>query len=63
MWTAVGSWRGQEEPTLVLELLHPYGRRFDDDVREIAEEYRRRFRQEAVLRVRLPAMMELVKKP
>ncbi|HUR82404.1 MAG TPA: DUF3574 domain-containing protein [Thermoanaerobaculia bacterium] len=60
MWTATGSWKGSEETTLVLEFLHPYGRRFDDHVREIAEEYRRRFRQEAVMRVTLPAMMEFV---
>ena len=62
MWTATGSWEGKEEPTLVLEFLHPYGRRFDDEVREIAEEYRKRFRQEAVMRVTLPAMMEFVEK-
>lgn len=60
MWTATGNWEGQEEPTLVLEFLHPYGRRFDDEVREIAEEYRRRFSQEAVMRVSLPALMEFV---
>jgi hypothetical protein len=60
MWTATGSWRGKEEPTLVLEFLHPYGRGVEEDVREIAEEYRRRFRQEAVLRVTLPAIIELV---
>lgn len=60
MWTATGNWEGTEEPTLVLEFLHPYGRRYDDEVREIADEYRRRFRQEAVMRVTLPAMMEFV---
>ena len=60
MWTATGSWKGEEEKTLVLEFLHPYGRRFDDNVREIADEYRRRFRQEAVMRVTAPALMEFV---
>ena len=60
MWTAMGSWKGEEEKTLVLEFLHPYGRRFDDNVREIADEYRRRFRQEAVMRVTAPALMEFV---
>lgn len=60
MWTATGNWAGEEEKTLVLEFLHPYGRRFDDRVREIADEYRRRFRQESVMRVTLPAVMELV---
>lgn len=60
MWTAMGSWEGNDEPTLVLEFVHPYGRRFDDEVREVADEYRRRFRQESVLRVTLPAMMEFI---
>lgn len=59
-WTAVGNWRGEEETTLVLEFLHPYGRSFDHKVREIAEEYRRRFRQQAVMRVTGPARMELI---
>jgi hypothetical protein len=59
-WTATGNWRGQEEKTLVLEFIHPYGRRFDEHVREIAEEYRKRFRQEAVMRVTGPALMELI---
>ncbi len=60
MWTATGNWEGKEEPTLVLEFVHPYGRRFDEEVREIADEYRRRFRQDAVMRVTVPAMMEFV---
>ncbi len=59
-WTAIGNWRGEEEKTLVLEFLHPYGRDFDQKVREIAEEYRRRFRQQAVMRVTSPALMEFV---
>jgi hypothetical protein len=61
-WTAVGNWRGEEEKTLVLELLHPYGRNFDEKVREIAEEYRTRFRQQAVMRVTEPAFMEFIDK-
>ena len=60
MWTATGNWEGNEEQTLVLEFIHPYGRRFDDEVREIADEYRRRFRQESVMRVTMPALMEFV---
>lgn len=59
-WTAVGSWKGEEEKTLVLEFLHPYGREADTKVREIAEEYRKRFRQEAVMRVTEPALMEFI---
>jgi hypothetical protein len=59
-WTAVGNWRGEEEKTLVLEFLHPYGRGFDQKVREIAGEYRKRFRQQAVMRVTEPALMEFI---
>ena len=59
-WTAIGSWRGEEERTLVLEFVHPYGREFDEKVREIAEEYRKRFHQEAVMRVTMPARMDFV---
>lgn len=59
-WTAMGNWRGEEEKTLVLEFIHPYGREFDEKVREIAEEYRRRFRQQAVMRVTEPAFTEFI---
>lgn len=59
-WTATGNWRGDEEQTLVLEFLHPYGRDFDRRVREIADEYRKRFGQQAVMRVTEPALMELI---
>lgn len=59
-WTAIGSWQGEEERTLVLEFIHPYGRGYDEKVREIAEEYRRRFRQQAVMRVTEPALMEMI---
>ena len=55
VWRARGEWRGGTEQTLVLELVHPKEERLDAAVRDIAEEYRRRFRQEAVLRVTLPA--------
>jgi hypothetical protein len=61
-WTAVGNWRGEEETTLVLEFLHPYGRGFDEKVREIAEEYRKRFRQQSVMRVSSPALMEFMER-
>lgn len=60
MWRAQGRWRGGAEEVMVLEILHPYEERHSDAVAEIAEEYRRRFRQEAVLRVMMPARMDLV---
>lgn len=60
VWTAEGRWHGGSEKTLVLEVTHPFEARDDRLMREIAEEYRRRFRQEAVLRVMTPARMELI---
>lgn len=60
VWTAVGHWKGGEEKSLVLEMVHPYGATFDRKVREIADEYRRRFRQAAVLRTTSPTLMELI---
>jgi hypothetical protein len=53
-------WKGGEERTLVIELVHPYGSDFDRKIREIADEYRRRFRQNAVMRVTNPAVMEFI---
>src|SRR5687768_11458104 len=60
MWRAQGHWRGGSEETMVLEILHPLDERLARAVGEIADEYRRRFKQEAVLRVMMPARMELV---
>jgi hypothetical protein len=59
IWRAQGRWRGGSEEVMVLEIIHPLGMRDDDAMREIADEYRRRFRQEAVMRVMMPARMEL----
>jgi hypothetical protein len=61
---AEGQWREGDgrvvrEDSLVLEVLHPAGPAADADLREIAEEYKRRFRQEAVLRVTLPVRMRI----
>ncbi len=60
MWRAQGRWRGGSEETMVLEILHPLDERLAGAVGEIADEYKRRFKQEAVLRVMMPARMELV---
>lgn len=59
MWRAQGRWRGGSEETMVLEIIHPLDARLAAAVGEIADEYRRRFKQEAVLRVMMPARMEL----
>lgn len=59
VWRAQGRWRGGSEEVMVLEILHPLDARLGDAVREIADEYRRRFKQEAVLRVMMPARLEM----
>jgi hypothetical protein len=61
IWRAKGQWNGGDEATLVIEMVHPFDAKLDDAVREIAEEYRKRFRQEAVMRVTVPAKLEFMK--
>jgi hypothetical protein len=61
MWRAQGRWRGGAEDVMVLEILHPLDERLGNAVKEIANEYQRRFKQEAVLRVMMPARMEFTK--
>ena len=56
-WQATGQWRDASgaivrEESFVLELIHPADARADTAILEIIAEYRRRFRQESVLRVR-----------
>lgn len=57
VWPAQGQWRGlsgviERESSFVLELIHPDDAATERAIREIAAEYKRRFSQEAVLRVR-----------
>jgi hypothetical protein len=64
VWRADGQWldeegRAVQEPVLVVEVLHPPGAVHDRAVSEIADEYRLRFRQEAVLRVTVEARSRL----
>jgi hypothetical protein len=59
LYGAEGQWREGDgrivrEASFVLEVVHPAGPAADADLREIAEEYKRRFRQEAVMRVTQP---------
>jgi hypothetical protein len=56
-----GYWMGERESTFVLELLHRATVDTNATVDAIAAEYRRRFRQQAVLRVTSPARMRLYK--
>jgi hypothetical protein len=65
IWRAEGQWREAtgalaREPVMVLELLHPADSVSDRAVREIAAEYKRRFRQEAVLRSTEPARIRFL---
>ncbi|HEU0015391.1 MAG TPA: DUF3574 domain-containing protein [Longimicrobium sp.] len=60
LYHAHGQWRDAtgaivREQTLVVEVLHPGAPGADAALREIAAEYRRRFRQQSVLRVTAPA--------
>lgn len=57
VWRADGQWRGatgsiSHESTFVLEIIHPNDAATERAIREVAAEYRRRFAQESVLRVR-----------
>jgi len=56
VWRAEGQWLDEEglivrEPVMVVEVIHPPSPEADAAIAEIANEYRRRFRQDAVLRV------------
>ena len=59
-WQASGQWRSatgalEHESSHVLQLVHPDTADNERAVREVMDLYRKRFEQEAVLRVRLPA--------
>ncbi len=63
-WTANGQWRSasgelQHESSHVLQLVHSDTRDTEAAVREMQALYRKRFDQEAVLRVRVPACITL----
>ena len=62
VWRADGQWLEASgtlarEPTMVVEVVHPASDRVDAALQQIADEYKRRFRQEAVLRVTTPVRM------
>ena len=57
VWHATGQWRGTDgrpitESTFVLSLVHGREPSFEASVRDIISEYKARFQQEAVLRVK-----------
>lgn len=59
-WAAAGQWRDgegtlQKESSYVLHVVHAEGAAQDAAIREVIDRYKRRFDQDAVLRVRSPA--------
>jgi Protein of unknown function (DUF3574) len=63
VWHGQGQWRDAEgqvlrEDVTVVEIFHPDDADADVALREIAEEYKRRFRQESVLFVRGAAQVD-----
>ena len=63
VWHGQGQWRNAEgqvlrEDVTVVEIFHPADMESDAALREIAEEYKRRFRQESVLMARGAAEVE-----
>lgn len=63
-WRASGQWRSEtgtleHEASYVLQLVHANSSDTERAVREVMTDYRKRFEQEAVLRVRLPACVSL----
>lgn len=64
VWQATGQWKGADgdlvrEPSFVLNLVHPAGQHSEDAIRSVVVEYKVRFDQEAVLRVKSSACMTL----
>lgn len=58
VWRAEGQWAGSRgtvrEPVMVVEVVHPMGQPSETVFKRIADEYCRRFRQDAVLRTTSP---------
>ncbi len=60
VYRAEGVFQRDHEPSVIIEIIHDPDQRISRDVEEIAQEYRRRFRQTAVLRVSMPAGMATI---
>jgi hypothetical protein len=65
VWRAEGHWRGKDgaavnEVVLVIEVVHRYQSGVDQEILRIAEAWKRRFRQDAVLRVMEPARLQFI---
>jgi hypothetical protein len=62
VWRAEGQWLDshgtlEREQTMVVEVVHPAAQSVDATLQQIADEYKRRFRQDAVMRVTVPVRM------
>ena len=67
VWRAEGQWRDPrgeivKEPVIVLEVIHPRGTPADSVFERIAQTYRMRFSQDAVLRITTDARFRLYEK-
>ena len=51
-WSATGHWKGNEEPSRVVQIAHLARRGNDERILRIINEYKKRFDQEAVFWVR-----------
>jgi hypothetical protein len=61
VWRARGQWEGGSEDSMVIEIVHPRDPAADRAMQEIADAYRTRFQQQAVLRVTAPVRMQLIR--
>jgi hypothetical protein len=57
-WDTKGQWKGDDEGGHVLRFIHRPSDDYTARIKKISDEYRRRFRQEAVLHTRDFACME-----
>lgn len=53
---AEGHWKGQREPTRIVQIIHPPRPTHDRHINEIIATYKQRFNQESVLLVRSRAL-------
>lgn len=62
-WQAAGQWKSsgeiKQEVSNILNIVHPNDEKSDEALREIVDEYKARFQQDAVLRIRARACMSL----
>jgi Protein of unknown function (DUF3574) len=55
-WKAVGHWESAREATYVVQIIHPHRGQTEKKIAEIIDAYKKRFSQEAVFWMRMPAV-------